>query len=60
MGSVDFIGFCQPLNPLGEHRDLLLSNPVALYEHSVFRQGVIWNIGSFEHARNDHGQTSTG
>jgi glucose-6-phosphate isomerase len=97
----DFIGFCQPLNPLGEHHDLLLSNLfaqtealafgrtadevkadgtpdwlvphrvfegnrptntllaerltprtlgslVALYEHSVFTQGVIWNIDSFD------------
>ena len=97
----DFIGFCQPLNPLGRHHDLLLSNLfaqtealafgrtkhrveadgtpawlvphqvcegnrptntilaerltpgtlgqlVALYEHSVFTQGVIWNIDSFD------------
>jgi glucose-6-phosphate isomerase len=97
----DFIGFCQPLNPLGKHHDLLMSNLfaqsealafgktedevkaegtpnelaphrvfegnrptntilakrltpetlgllVALYEHSVFTQGVIWNIDSFD------------
>jgi glucose-6-phosphate isomerase len=97
----DFIGFCQSLNPLGEHHDLLMSNIfaqsealafgktaeevkaegtpdwlvphrtftgdrpsnvilaqqltpeilgtlVALYEHSVFTQGVIWEIDSFD------------
>jgi glucose-6-phosphate isomerase len=97
----DFIGFCQPLNPLGHHHDLLMANLfaqtealafgkteeevraentpdrlvphrvfegnrptntillerltpeslgklVALYEHSVFTQGVIWNIDSFD------------
>ena len=97
----DFIGFCQPLNPLGRHHDLLLANLfaqsealafgktlaevraegtpewlaphrvfegnrpsntllaerltpqtlgalVALYEHSVFTQGTIWNIDSFD------------
>jgi glucose-6-phosphate isomerase len=97
----DFIGFCQTLNPLGEHHDLLLANLfaqtealafgktaaevqaagvsaqlvphrvfegnrptntllaerltphtlgllVALYEHSVYTQGVIWNIDSFD------------
>ncbi|MEO7129663.1 MAG: glucose-6-phosphate isomerase [Rhodoferax sp.] len=97
----DFIGFCQPLNPLGRHHDLLLANLiaqtealafgktkeqvkaegtpdwlvphrvfegnrptntilaerltpqilgqlVALYEHSVFTQGVIWQIDSFD------------
>jgi glucose-6-phosphate isomerase len=97
----DFIGFCQSLNPLGQHHDLLLANLlaqtealafgktaaevaaagtpprlvphrtfegnrptntliaerltphslgllVALYEHSVFTQGVIWNIDSFD------------
>jgi len=97
----DFIGFCQTLNPLGQHHDLLLANLfaqtealafgktaaevaaagtksalvahrtfegnrptntllaerltphtlgllVALYEHSVFTQGVIWNIDSFD------------
>jgi glucose-6-phosphate isomerase len=97
----DFIGFCQSLNPLGTHHDLLLANLfaqtealafgktaaeveaagtrgdlvphrvfagnrptntllaerltphtlgvlVALYEHSVFTQGVIWNIDSFD------------
>jgi glucose-6-phosphate isomerase len=97
----DFIGFCQPLNPLGNHHDLLMANLfaqtealafgktpaevkaegtadwlaphrtfegnrpsstlladrltpatlgslVALYEHSVFTQGVIWNIDSFD------------
>ena len=97
----DFIGFCQPLNPLEHHHDLLMPNLfaqtealafgkteeevraegtpewlaphrvfegnrptntmlaerltpqslgalVALYEHSVFTQGVIWNIDSFD------------
>lgn len=97
----DFIGFCQSLNPLGDHHDLLIANMiaqsealafgksteqlraegadpaqlahrvcdgnrpsttilgkrltphalgtlVALYEHSVFTQGVIWNIDSFD------------
>ena len=98
----DFIGFCQTLNPLGDHHDLLMANVfaqtealafgktadevraegtpdwlvphrtfegnrpiehdpgraadarrrsgtlVALYEHSVFTQGVIWNIDSFD------------
>jgi glucose-6-phosphate isomerase len=97
----DFIGFCQTLNPLGQHHDLLMANLfaqtealafgktaaevlaagtaaalvphrtfegnrptntllaerltphtlgllVALYEHSVFTQGVIWNIDSFD------------
>ncbi len=97
----DFIGFCQMLNPLGEHHDLLMANLfaqtealafgkieeevrdegtpdwlvphrickgnrptntilverltpetlgklVALYEHSVFTQGVIWNVDSFD------------
>ena len=97
----DFIGFCQTLNPLGNHQDLLMANLfaqtealafgktrdevksegtaewlcphrsfpgnrptntilaerlspytlgtlVALYEHSVFTQGVIWNIDSFD------------
>jgi glucose-6-phosphate isomerase len=97
----DFIGFCQPLNPVGRHHDMLLANVfaqtealafgktekdvkdegtpdwlvphrvfegnrpsntilvdrlspeslgklVALYEHSVFTQGVIWNINSFD------------
>jgi glucose-6-phosphate isomerase len=97
----DFIGFGQPLNPLGRQHDLLMSNLiaqsealafgrtaeevaaegtpatlgahrvfegnrpsntllaerltphalgalVALYEHSVFTQGVIWNIDSFD------------
>ncbi|HEY9279605.1 MAG TPA: glucose-6-phosphate isomerase [Eoetvoesiella sp.] len=97
----DFIGFCQTLNPLGNHHDLLMANLfaqtealafgktreevkaqgasgwlaphrtfegnrptntllaqrltpetlgglVALYEHSVFTQGVIWNIDSFD------------
>jgi glucose-6-phosphate isomerase len=97
----DFIGFGQPLNPLGQHHDLLLANVfaqgealafgkmpaevkaegspdwlvphrtfegnrpsntillerltpaalgklVALYEHSVFTQGVIWQIDSFD------------
>jgi glucose-6-phosphate isomerase len=97
----DFIGFGQPLNPLGEHHDLLMANVfaqtealafgktaeqvrdegtpselvphrvfegnrpsntilaerltpralgslVALYEHSVFTQGAIWGIDSFD------------
>jgi glucose-6-phosphate isomerase len=97
----DFIGFCQTLNALGEHHDLLLANVfaqgealafgktagevkaegtpawlvphrvfegnrpsntlllerltpaalgslVALYEHSVFTQGAVWNIDSFD------------
>ncbi len=86
----DFIGFCQSLNPLGRHHDLLIANLfaqtealafgqaakepyrvfdgnrpsntllgekltpemlgklVALYEHIVFTQGVIWNINSFD------------
>ncbi len=97
----DFIAFAQPLNPLGEHHDMLLANVfaqtealafgktpeqvkaegtpdwlvphrvfegnrpsntilaerltpatlgklMALYEHSVFTQGVIWNIDSFD------------
>ncbi len=97
----DFIGFCQPLNPMHDQHDLLMANLfaqsealafgktagelraenvaevlvphrtfegnrpsntilaerltphslgalVALYEHSVFVQGVIWNIDSFD------------
>ena len=97
----DFIGFYQPLNPLGRHHDMLLANVfaqgealafgktaeqvkaegtpdwlvphrtfegnrpsttilaerltpetlgklVALYEHSVFTQGAIWHINSFD------------
>src|ERR1700678_1940656 len=97
----DFIGFCQTLNPLGRHHDILLANVfaqgealafgktadevkaegsadwlvphrvfegnrpsntillsqltpaalgklVALYEHSVFTQGTIWGIDSFD------------
>ncbi|MGO9108672.1 MAG: glucose-6-phosphate isomerase [Thermoguttaceae bacterium] len=97
----DFIGFLQPLNPLGRHHDLLLANVfaqaaalafgktpqevqsegtppwlvphrtfegnrpsstillerltptalgklVALYEHSVFTQGAIWHVDSFD------------
>jgi glucose-6-phosphate isomerase len=97
----DFIGFCQTLNPVGVHHDLLMANLlaqtealafgktedevkadgtpdwlaphrafegnrpsntilaerltpatlgtlIALYEHSVFTQGVIWNIDSFD------------
>lgn len=97
----DFIGFCQTLNPLDNHHDLLMANLfaqtealafgktrdevkaegtpdwlcphrsfegnrptntilaerltpytlgtlVALYEHSVFTQGAIWNIDSFD------------
>jgi glucose-6-phosphate isomerase len=97
----DFIGFCRPLNPLGNHHDLLMANVfaqtealafgrtesqvraegtpdelvphrvfegnrpsntilaerltpamlgrlVALYEHSVFTQGAVWQIDSFD------------
>ena len=97
----DFIAFAEPLNPLGEHHDLLLANVlaqgealafgktadevrkggtpewlvphrtfegnrpsntlllerltpaalgklVALYEHSVFTQGTVWGIDSFD------------
>ncbi len=97
----DFIGFCQSLNPAGEHHDLLMANLlaqsealafgktaaevaaekcpaelvphrvfegnrpsntiladrltpdilgklIALYEHAVFTQGVIWQINSFD------------
>jgi glucose-6-phosphate isomerase len=97
----DFIGFVQPLEPLGDHHDLLMANMfaqtealafgktaeqvrregvpdalvpakefdgnrptttilaerltpailgalIALYEHAVFTQGVIWNIDSFD------------
>lgn len=97
----DFIGFVHPLNPLGQHHDMLLANMfaqaealaigktlqqvsaegtpaslaphktfegnrpsstillerltptalgklVALYEHSVFTQGAIWQIDSFD------------
>jgi glucose-6-phosphate isomerase len=97
----DFIGFLRPLNPLGEHHDLLIANLLAqtealafgrtpeqvreegsppelvphrtfegnrptntilaerltphslgalvsLYEHSVFTQGAIWGINSFD------------
>jgi glucose-6-phosphate isomerase len=97
----DFLGFCQTLNPLGRHHDLLMANVfaqtealafgktpeevkaegtpdwlvphrvfegnrpsntilaerltpetlgklVALYEHSVFTQGAVWHIDSFD------------
>jgi glucose-6-phosphate isomerase len=97
----DFIGFLQPINPLGRHHDLLMANVfaqaealafgktaeevrkegteewlvphktfegnrpssmilleqltpsalgklIALYEHSVFTQGAIWHIDSFD------------
>ena len=97
----DFIAFCEPLNPIGRHHDILLANVfaqaealalgkttqaveadgtplwlaphrtfegnrpsntillerltpaalgklVALYEHSVFTQGAIWKIDSFD------------
>jgi glucose-6-phosphate isomerase len=97
----DFIGFANPLNPLGDHHDILMSNVfaqgealafgktpeqvraegtpeevvphrvmegnrpsntilaerltpatlgalVALYEHSVFTQGAVWGIDSFD------------
>ncbi len=99
--ACDLIGFCQSLNPLGNHHDLLMANVfaqaealafgktaeevqaegvapplvphktfegnrpsntllldrltpaalgklVALYEHSVFVQGVIWSINPFD------------
>jgi glucose-6-phosphate isomerase len=99
--ACDFLAFCQSLNPLGPHHDLLMANVfaqaealafgktadevraekvpealvphktfegnrpsntflldrltpatlgkiVALYEHSVFVQGVIWSINSFD------------
>jgi len=49
------------LNPLGRHHDIssntilldrltpeALGKLVALYEHSVFTQGAIWNIDSFD------------
>ncbi len=98
---LDLIGFAKPLNPLGEHHDILMSNVfaqsealafgktaeqvraegtpaslvphrvmegnrptnvvlaekltprtlgtlLALYEHSVFTQGTIWGIDSFD------------
>jgi glucose-6-phosphate isomerase len=98
---IDLIGFCQTLNPLGSHHDILMSNVfaqaqtlafgqtaeelraegapeavvahkvmegnrpsnvilaerltpyslgalVALYEHNVFTQGVVWDIDSFD------------
>jgi glucose-6-phosphate isomerase len=97
----DFIAFGRPLNPLGQHHDILLANVfaqgealalgktaaqvkaegtpdwlvphrvfegnrpsntllldqltpaalgklVALYEHSVFTQGIVWNVDSFD------------
>ena len=97
----DFIGFCNSLNPIGEHHDLLMANLfaqtealafgrtaeelraagappgqiphrvcegnrptntllldrltpfalgslIALYEHKVFTQGVLWGINSFD------------
>ena len=97
----DFIGFADPIHPLGAHHDILMSNLfaqaealafgktadevaaegtpdwlvahrtfpgnrpstviladrltpnslgklVALYEHSVFTQGIVWNIDSFD------------
>ncbi len=101
LAACDFIGFCRPLNPVGNQHDLLMANLfaqsealafgkstdevkdegtpdelvphrtfegnqpsntilgesltphalgalVALYEHSVFVQGAIWNIDSFD------------
>jgi glucose-6-phosphate isomerase len=101
LAPCDFIVFAQPLNPVGEHHDLLVANAfaqaealafgkmeeevraeriperlvphrtfagnrpsntlllkrltpkalgslVALYEHSVFTQGAIWNINCFD------------
>jgi glucose-6-phosphate isomerase len=97
----DFLGFCQSLNPLGRHHDILMANLfaqaealafgktaaevkaegtadwlvphrvfegnrpsnmilldvltpaalgklIALYEHSVFVEGAIWNLDSFD------------
>jgi glucose-6-phosphate isomerase len=97
----DFLGFCQTLNPLGRHHDLLMANLfaqtealafgktaeqvkaegtadwlvphrifegnrptntilvdrltpatlgmlVALYEHSVYTQGVVWDVNPFD------------
>ena len=97
----DFVGFCQTLNPVGRHHDLLMANLfaqgealafgktaeevraqgtvdflvphrtfpgnrpsstiladrltpatlgalVALYEHAVFTQGVIWGVNSYD------------
>jgi glucose-6-phosphate isomerase len=97
----DFIGFCQTLNPVGKHHDLLMANLfaqgealafgktadevraegvaealiphktfpgnrpsstiladkltpavlgalIALYEHAVFTQGVVWDINPFD------------
>ena len=29
-------------------KTLAVANPVALYEHSVFTQGAIWGINSFD------------
>jgi len=113
---LDLIGFGKPLNPLGDHHDVLMSNVfaqaealafgkteaevraegtppaiaphrvmegnrptnvilaekltprtlgtlVALYEHSVFTQGVIWGIDSFdqwgvERARSSRSESS--
>jgi len=108
----DFIGFCQSLNPLGNHHDLLMANLfaqtealafgktedevraegtppwlvpfrvydgnrptntlllerltpyalgslVALYEHSVFTQGTIWNIDSFDQWGGELGKALT-
>jgi glucose-6-phosphate isomerase len=99
--ACDFLGFCQSLNPLGRHHDLLMANMfaqaealafgktadevraekapewlvphktfagnrpsntflldrltpaalgkiIAMYEHSVFVQGTIWNVNSFD------------
>jgi len=99
--ACDFLAFCQSLNPLGRHHDLLMANVfaqtealafgktadevraegtaealvphrtfegnrpsntllldrltpaalgklIALYEHSVFVQGVIWNVNPFD------------
>src|SRR5207253_1869767 len=99
--ACDFLGFCESLNPLGRHHDLLMANVfaqaealafgktadevraekvpeelvshktfpgnrpsnvllvekltpaalgslIALYEHSVYTQGVIWGINSFD------------
>jgi glucose-6-phosphate isomerase len=99
--ACDFLGFCESLNPIGRHHDLLMANVfaqaealafgktaeevradgapgwliahktfvgnrpsntllldrltpaalgkiIALYEHSVFVQGAIWNVNSFD------------
>ncbi|MCS6801426.1 MAG: glucose-6-phosphate isomerase [Chloroflexota bacterium] len=36
----DFIGFCRPLNPLGDHHDLLIANLIAQTEALAFGKPV--------------------